>query len=126
MKKVYESHYANRYRSMPDVPGPAAITYVSLRKMIDSADSQFAQKRLRPDAKLFLLINFGEMVAAPLARAKVPQTKEMNDIRHGIEAVVKLAADVTPARDKISSHQIVSVVPIIWGKLKSLTDKLWH
>lgn len=99
--------------------------YASLRKIIDKANSQFAKNRLRSDAKLFLLLNFGEMVAGPLAKANVPQTTITRDIEKDIQTVVKLAADIVPASDQISSHQVVSAVNVMWGKMKSLAHKIW-
>lgn len=129
--EVYRATQAEGIRA-PFVPR-RLLDNASLRSLaivteaIEHAISKLGGRyTLRPDARLFLIINLHQMVALPLAQMDSPV--EMNpEIEAGIKQdairIIEMAAESAGDRDEIpASH-------VIWGAAKILDElnlKSWR
>jgi len=111
----------------------------ALRQMIDVAEREtfggkndpvitapFPDKQLRPDAKLFLLINFLQMVVIPVSLAGKRQETDLGrSLFADIVSLLKEAAGETTGRD-VSSHAVLKALTKYWMKLNLSSLKLWE
>jgi hypothetical protein len=112
------------------------------RKAIDEAEANQSAK-LRTDAKLFLLVNFIDMVLFPISFVRekrsndtgltiISEEKMRSDLKHDIREIIKEAvnkknrevADLPwPERNKpehreISGHNVIDAISNVWNEMK--------
>jgi hypothetical protein len=111
----------------------------TLRQMIDSAEREtfaeptigviftpYAGRRLRPDAKLFLLINFLQMIVLPVSLSERGSNVDLRRILFAdTVTLLKQSADETNERD-VSSHAVLKALTKNWKKLNFSALKLWE
>ena len=101
----------------------------TIRSMIDAAEREtFAGKtqRLRPDAKVFLLINLLQMVAVPVLASGKGRNLELGRLLFDDTiTLVRRAADQAKGQE-VSSHAVLTAVANNWQKLKLSDLKLWE
>jgi len=114
----------------------------TLRNLIAAADDRLHEERgvrLRADAKLFLLVNFRELIVRPLDVMGSPaEREELRSVLAGdIRRVALAAADSGdtdyPVRsrdpkepDGISSHAVVNGLARNWDQVASLRPGFWN
>ncbi len=153
MDEIYRNIYSQLYDSVqPDSEEKTALWHYAqniqpgaeldagrLRQMIDAAEREtlggptndliigpYDGRRLRPDAKLFLLINFLQMIVHPVSLAG---RRNQSDLRRILFAdtvsLLKEAAGETRDRD-VSSHAVLKALTKNWMKLNLSALKLWE
>jgi hypothetical protein len=88
--------------------------------------SPYAGRQLRPDAKLFLLINFLQMIVLPVSFARRTSEADLGQALF-VDTVSLLqdAAEETRDRD-VSSHAVLKALTKNWNKLNLSALKLWE
>jgi hypothetical protein len=96
--------------------------------------------RIRPDAKLFLLVNFTDVILAPLIITNVEdQSVLLESTTEDIKSILVAASQVSSLRGrtneitiepivenrKISSHDVLIAVQSIWSLLRTLRIEVW-
>lgn len=84
-------------------------------------------RTLRPDARLFLLVNLHQMLALPLAYTEVVRRE------HGmLDAIVRsdvrtiLNATLEESRgEEISGHAVLNAVSRVWRRLRATEIDVW-
>ena len=101
----------------------------TIRLMIDAAEREaYAGKRqrLRPDAKVFLLINLLEMVAVPVSFSGKGRNLDLGSLLFA-DTVTLLRRAADEATDgEVSSHAVLKAVANNWQKLNLSGLKLWE
>jgi hypothetical protein len=102
-----------------------------LRYAIESAERQEAPyRRLREDAKALLVVNFQEMVLAPLSRGgQVAPDEVADDVQSDIAMLVNNARTSEPGPDgteEISGHGVVDSLSQNWRRLRISRFRLWE
>jgi len=89
-------------------------------------------RRLRPDAKHFLLINFHQMVILPLIHhdihpeeLKIDLKKLSSELKHDAYHILSFAAKKKESRDEITSGDILKACAEIWGQLNLQVYDIW-
>jgi hypothetical protein len=93
-------------------------------------------RRLRPDARYFLLVNFDEMVARPLTRAPVQSRDIATDpelvefIADDVQTILQAAQkQVTPPADQLTAEigggQVVKALGQVYDQLKTVKLDVW-
>jgi hypothetical protein len=102
----------------------------ALRQMIKEADQRLRSEHdraLRPDAKLFLLINFRDMIARPLDA--VGDDNDRQQLREGLASDVWTVTDAAgragPPDSEVSSHEVVNALNRNWDQMVTLRTRLW-
>jgi len=100
-----------------------------ISKSIDTVAEKVSKdlnKELRPDAKLLLLVNFSDLVVAPLVSAG---TASLEKIRSAVEQdIALLIKDAAQRKDKkeISGHDIIDALAKRWATLAISVFDLWE
>lgn len=87
--------------------------------------------QFRPDAKLFLVINFNEMIVKPLIFRQLENEKETSPkdlfitIQLDLIRVMNHAVEFKQNDEDISGHRIMKSIDELWGKLDSTKYELW-
>jgi hypothetical protein len=102
-----------------------------LFRAIETASSNVKDRRgLRADARLFLAINFHQMVIEPLQEAQsIPQDELLDLVYHDVDTIVQEAANegsqhesreiaATPSEDGISSGAVLRALARKWKDLE--------
>lgn len=101
-----------------------------MRRMIDDAERETfdpRMKRVRPDAKLFLLTNLFQMVALPAWLAGRVQDPSLPSFLFvDTVTLLKQSAAETSGDGEISSHAVLKAVDKNWQKLNLSRLKLWE
>jgi len=101
-----------------------------MRKMIDDAERETfdpRMKRVRPDAKLFLLTNLFQMVVLPAWLAGRVQDPSLPSFLFvDTVQILKQSAAETSEDGEISSHAVLKAVDKNWQKLNLSSLKLWE
>lgn len=87
-----------------------------------------AKKPLRPDAKLFLLINLTEMVVIPVLDPRNQRKVDENELRAAIRDDVRMlvaTADEDGRGNEISSGDILRAVASHWDRLRINQIRFW-
>lgn len=126
---LYEERFY-RSRIAPYPPGELLDNLREVRNYITSVASDNQYKKIRPDAKLFLLSNYLHMVLLPVMfksyrdEKGFPLNSEFRDnIRRDIDQILS-EADNTSSKE-ITSHSIVGSINSIWGKLFTTVKMSW-
>lgn len=90
-----------------------------VRDLIEAAVSglQLQPERLRPDARLFLLVNYYELLVLPLRLGTSPMDEEEIFSRLGSDATHTLAK-AAETTGEISGHLVMSTVSTEWDELQ--------
>ena len=100
-----------------------------IRDRIDNAiDEQSLSERVRPDARLYLLVNFHRLTVVPLIEGGSLSTDEIsNHLSDDIGTILRRARDLADSREKkeISGHVIADAVSEDWDKLKLSSTSAW-
>ncbi|SRR6266540_1461764 len=90
-------------------------------------ESEF-RPRVRADAELFLLVNFGGLVLKPLLHPNAPSRRNPEllaaDIQTDTTTIIRAAARET-RRDPISAAETLRVLPRLYDSLKIKSMDLW-
>lgn len=88
--------------------------------------SPYAGRRLRPDAKLFLLINLLQMIVRPVSLAGRRNQSDLGRILFA-DTVSPLKEAAGETRDReVSSHAVLQALTKNWMKLNLSALKLWE
>jgi hypothetical protein len=138
MKQEYFESYEKLYEDFVERLRPfyrRTFPYVefefglTIMKAIDNADKR---KKLRPDAKYFLAVNFYHLIVLPLIEGSkrggqvsdIMFNQMQEDIRDDIYTIVSEAKGKNDS-GQISGHQIMGTIDRIWGSLKTTKFEIW-
>ena len=84
-------------------------------------------KRLRPDARLFLLANFHLMIMLPMTHPmSTTSAEELTDaIRSDIHSIVNTAAEKSINEPDVSGGAILRATAQLWNTLKTNAQNIW-
>lgn len=130
IRRVYEQLYGEVSSARIDPAGRFVdYRFEPVRGIVDGAAEQASirfNKELRSDAKMLLLLNFGNLVVAPLAIAERATPNEIyGAVAHDIASLVAHAAEITDGRE-ISAHNIIDALSGLWQELNVSALKLWE
>jgi hypothetical protein len=129
----YEDYFASAFRGeidpseWHDIPPEELNRY--LRELIAGVNERLVAERgvrLRPDAQLFLLLNFRELIARPLD-ARGP-TDVRGELRGGLEHDIWTVADAAAEEaeePEVSGHQVVNALSSTWYRMVTLRWGIW-
>lgn len=83
--------------------------------------------RLRPDARLFLLVNCHQMVLLPLAYAERVITEPLpveQILRHDVRTILASASEMARG-EEISGHAVIDAVSRVWRQLRATQLNVW-
>jgi hypothetical protein len=87
------------------------------------------ERKLRPDARLFLLVNVHNMVVLPLSFAgeMPPQRVTIEMLSEDLRLILKDASARAEQlqEEEISGHMVLNVLSEVWGKLRITEWQLW-
>ena len=97
-----------------------------LDRVIFEAEAKIG-KRLRPDARVFLLANFHLMVLMPLSHRLASDSPEeiKEAIQQDIRQIVESAASHSKDQPDISGGAILRATTGLWEKLKTNAQNIW-
>ena len=135
-RDVFEAMYTRRISPSIPPPGPPGQDELIVRHAIDDADArlfQSRQQRLRADAKYFLLLNFMQMVFAPVRLLGRDVTAELtSSLVADINLVVNEAArrqQILPGlaaeQSDVSGHAVLEAVSNRWRDLNLSSFRIW-
>jgi hypothetical protein len=122
---------------------PMADDSVAIRQAIDEAEQELirsSRRRIRADAKYFLLMNFMEMVFLPMRvrGVRFGGEERYSLLRDDVNLVVDSAARLQAEREQIprlsgqflevpelSGHSVVEAVAFNWKNLKLSDFRIW-
>lgn len=130
IREVYERLYVD----ISEVGRDRAGRFVNLgvqpvRGIVDAAAEQASRrfnKELRADAKMLLLLNFGNLVVAPLTMVQRTSLEEIYEVvTRDVSTLVARAAEITDGRE-ISAHNIIDALSGLWKQLSVSALQLWE
>ena len=133
--------FYDAYRDLADIyriserypfPFPVRRLRPDVRLVTEAIDAVLREmgleQRLRPDARLFLVVNVHQMVVLPLSyTAHMPPRDLLKDmIRDDIRSVLQVAIS-SERRDQreVSGHAVVNALSQVWEKLRITEFQLW-
>lgn len=138
MKNEYLQAYADIYDQLPRNGFPygddTAIYIDEIKEIVDEAAKSHPGRELRADAKLFLVLNFYQMVFLPMVRAPQSATKPSRRrllalIADDTQTIIETARSQRPESDhdrpEISGGQIAEALGKAYRKLKLSEINLW-
>jgi hypothetical protein len=125
MERQFHDIYDNLYREYGDELSPTqAELPQEIRVRIDNAiDELYLSERIRPDAKLYLLVNFHRLVVMPLLEGGSFSTDEGFDyLSDDVGILLRRARDLADSREaeEISGHLMVDALSEVWDELRLL------
>jgi hypothetical protein len=125
MERQFHDIYDNLYREYGDELSPTqAELPQEIRVRIDNAiDELYLSERIRPDAKLYLLVNFHRLVVMPLLEGGSFSTDEDFDyLSDDVGILLRRARDLADSREaeEISGHLMVDALSEVWDELRLL------
>lgn len=85
---------------------------------------------LRPDAKMFLVSNFNQMIIKPMIVAKAEKHIELNQksiaeiIKNDLVTIMKFTYEIKKEK-QASGHDVMKAIDQLWGKLESTKLEIW-
>ena len=135
MRREFIDVYADLigdYGRLPTSRGFETIYPRPMRLLAEAVDKGIARvrtvRRVRPDAHLFLLVNFGELVLKPLTHRDSPTRRSPESIALDIQAdttTIVEAATRAADGDAITAADTLRVLPEAYGALKIKSTELW-
>ena len=133
MDSIYEGLFATLYETQSTArmrDGRELGFTDAVRRVIDSATDGIQRNtnvRVRPDAKYFLLVNFVEMLLAPLLLAqREPPELLFEAAAHDIELLIRGAAFAgSPLNSEVSAHRLIDTLSRNWTQLKLSDIHIW-
>jgi hypothetical protein len=110
----------------------------TIRLMIDEAEreayrnrgerllTRVPPERLRPDAKVFLLINLLQMVAVPVQLSQRGRNIDLRRVLFADTVTLLRSAEDEATGNEVSSHAVLKAVAKNWQKLNLSGLKLWE
>ena len=95
--------------------------------MIYEMDNKFF---LRPDAKMFLVTNFNQMIIKPLLVARTENQIDLNQksisemIQSDLKTILRFTYEIKKER-QASRHDVMKAIDQLWGKLESTKLEIW-
>jgi len=101
-----------------------SFTKKTIDKAIDAIDEN---KRIRPDAKYYLLINFYHMVAVPLTLHKheIFSVLYKENVENDVKIILAKAIEMSPKKNVITTTDIIKILPKVWDNLGLNKIKVW-
>ena len=101
-----------------------------IRKEIRNFRRENERYDVRPDAEYFLILNFHQMIAAPLLMNRGLSNEDFHSrlteaIAADVTEILRGATDEAHDRE-ISGHSIVQSLSKRWDRLKTTEFKLWN
>ncbi len=98
-----------------------------LIRRLDLWTYETLKRRLRPDAKFWLLLNATYVVATPvLARFPLEVDSLLNVIQSDFETLIRSSAESTAKGKPITIHALINALPGMWDRLKASDWRLWE
>jgi hypothetical protein len=125
MERRFHDIYDNLYREYGNELGSAQAELAQqIRVRIDNAiDELYLSERIRPDAKLYLLVNFHRLVVMPLIEGESISTNEaLGYLSDDVGILLRRARDLADSREaeEISGHLMVDALSDVWDELRLL------
>ncbi|WP_445908871.1 hypothetical protein [Yeosuana sp.] len=95
--------------------------------MIYEMDNKFF---LRPDAKMFLVTNFNQMIIKPLLVARTENKIDLNQksisemIQSDLKTILRFTYEIKKEK-QASGHDVMKAIDQLWGKLESTKLEIW-
>jgi hypothetical protein len=95
------------------------------RAIAEGVERSEARERIRPDARLALLVNFDELVAKPLTLVRAAPSETLAAAIQGdTQLIVQAAAQVRPS-GMITGGDIYRAVGLVYERMRSASFDLW-
>ncbi len=125
MERRFNDIYDNLYREYGNELGPAQAELPrEIRARIDNAiDELYLSERIRPDAKLYLLVNFHRLVVMPLIEdGSISMDEVFGYLSDDVGILLRRARDLADSREaeEISGHLMVDALSDVWDELRLL------
>ena len=125
MERRFHDIYDNLYSEYGNELGSAQAELAQqIRVRIDNAiDELYLSERIRPDAKLYLLVNFHRLVVMPLIEGGSISTDEVfGYLSNDVGILLRRARDLADSREaeEISGHLMVDALSDVWDELRLL------
>jgi hypothetical protein len=130
-RDLEERYRASRYPYLlgaevlfrPGVVGPRTI-----EDAISDAlgDLGLSSQQLRPDARLFLLVNLHEMIVLPLSASpgRLEGQRLAELLRNDVRTILEAAREPT-GNNEISGHAVINAISRVWDKLRATELDVW-
>lgn len=130
MERQSRDIYNNLYREYGnELDRAQAELAQEIRVRLDNAiDALYLSERIRPDARLYLLVNFHRMAIMPLTEARKAYTDELyNFVSEDAEIILRRASDLADRRSEaeISAHLLIDSVSEVWDELRLNSQDWW-
>lgn len=85
---------------------------------------------LRPDAKMFLITNFNQMIIKPLLIASTEKIIDLNQktisemIQSDLKTILRFTTEIKKER-QASGHDVMRAIDQLWGELASTKLEIW-
>lgn len=130
--EVYQDLYASYARTGPRLPLEPFSAKLSrlVRDSVQSA-SEFLKQPwgIRPDAMLFLAVNFNELVAKPLLDKRAPVKRNFSDIaeiiRHDTAMILSRATPITGEAPELSAWGVLRAASQVYDGLAVTSAGIW-
>jgi hypothetical protein len=89
------------------------------------------ERKLRPDAKYFLLVNAYHLIILPLMIADLNKLsisyieQQQGNILKDLDTILKLVKETIPEDEELSGHQVMRVIDKSWNDLEVTKISLW-
>lgn len=113
---------------------PSSNEYKLVRTIRQSIDKANKENILRPDSKLFLIVNYHHLIVRPLIderppRRDFPDDKELlikleSSIQTDINTIISESRDIGN-QEEISGHQVMRTIDKLWETLKTTKLEIW-
>jgi hypothetical protein len=122
MERRFHDIYNNLYREYGGelIPAHAELAQEIRVRLENAINESYLSERIRPDAKLYLLVNFHRLVVVPLMEGGSISTDEIFDyLSDDVGIILRRARDLAEA-EEISGHLIVDALSEVWDELRLL------
>jgi hypothetical protein len=122
MERRFHDIYNDLYTEYGDELSPAQADLAQeIRVRIENAiNESYLSERIRPDAKLYLLVNFHRLVVVPLIEGGGLSTDEiLGHVSHDVGTILRRARDLAEA-EEISGHVVVDALSDVWEESRLL------
>lgn len=127
----FPTTYGKYHSGLEGIPGDEVLSNLRMvRNRITLEVNSSKYKRIRPDAKLFLINNYYHMVLLPVLlytdgkNKKYPLNENFNSQVNNDIAMILSAANQLPS-DEITGHSIITAINTRWNDLFTTVKMSW-
>jgi hypothetical protein len=123
---VYQTHYLSYGEELDPRRRELALR---TRDIIEEAvEGWYVSERIRPDAKLFLLVDFHRLLVMPLVESgRMTPDEDFGRLGDDTGFIISSARDLADRdqEEEISSHRVVDTVSQEWDNLQLTRESIW-